>query len=281
MLTVTGLGHGPDVFAHRGPAGGQHNTFAISAEQGELWWGPYLHKDAGPAWSFLGFAKPGSDWERRFAGAHDAASAHQIVTDVHRDYVGWDLPEVSATRVIAADPHSWLRGAITPTVRHAVGVTAGGHPVLALGDTAISFDPIGAQGAQGGLIQAAQLVTAARDHTGRFDEEWLHDRFEYFWTTRGAAAVLVTRLFLGDPELAPYGALFFPAAAANPSFGAALFGLLSDPNPLLRIGSRAAARRFIAEVSGESADDLLSQVPVAEFRHSSYGLDTASRSSVA
>jgi 2-polyprenyl-6-methoxyphenol hydroxylase-like FAD-dependent oxidoreductase len=281
MLTVAGLGHGPDVFAHRGSAGGEHNTFAISSEQGELWWGPYLHKDAGPAWSFLGFAKPGSDWERRFAAADDAASAHRIVTDVHRDYVDWDLPEVSATSVIRGDPHSWLRGAVTPTVRHAVGVTTNGHPVLALGDTAISFDPIGAQGAQGGLIQAAQLVAAARDRAGLFDEEWLHDRFEHFWSTRGAAAVLVTRLFLGDPEFAPYGQLFFPAASVSPEFGAALFGLLSDPKPLLRTGSRRAARDFIAEVSGEPADDLLSSVPSARFEYSTYGQQSSARHSVA
>ncbi|MDT5317103.1 MAG: hypothetical protein QOE74_6123, partial [Mycobacterium sp.] len=158
---------------------------------------------------------------------------------------------------------------------------AGGHPELALGETAISFDPIGAQGAQGGLIQSAQLVAAARDHAGPFDEEWLHDRFEHFWTTRGAAAVLVTRLFLGDPEFAPYGQLFFPAAAASPEFGAALFGLLSDPNPMLRIGSRAAARRFIAEISGEPADELLSRVPDADFRYSTYGHGEVPRSSVA
>ena len=30
MLTVTGLGHGPDVFAHRSAVGGEHNTFAVS-----------------------------------------------------------------------------------------------------------------------------------------------------------------------------------------------------------------------------------------------------------
>jgi 2-polyprenyl-6-methoxyphenol hydroxylase-like FAD-dependent oxidoreductase len=281
MLTVAGLGHGPDVFAHRGPAGGEHNTFAISSEQGELWWGPYLHKDVGPAWSFLGFAKPGSDWEQRFAAAEDATSAHRIVTEVHRDYVDWDLPEISATKVITQDPHSWLRGAVTPTVRHAVGVTASGHPVLALGDTAIAFDPIGAQGAQGGLIQSAQLVAAARDYTGPFNEEWLHDRFEHFWSTRGAAAVLVTRLFLGDPEFALYGQLFFPAGSVSPVFGAALFGLLSDPNPLLRIGSRRAARDFIAQVAGEPADDLLSRLPSARFKYSAYGQHTHAEHSVA
>jgi 2-polyprenyl-6-methoxyphenol hydroxylase-like FAD-dependent oxidoreductase len=281
MLTVAGLGHGPDVFAHRSSAGGEHNTFAISSEQGELWWGPYLHKDSGPAWSFLGFAKPGSDWEKRFAAAHDATSAHRIVTDVHRDYVDWDLPEISATTVIPNDPHSWLRGAVTPTVRRAVGVTRSGHPVLALGDTAISFDPIGAQGAQGGLIQSAQLVAAARDYTGPFDQGWLHDRFEHFWSTRGAAAVLVTRLFLGDPEFAPYGHLFFPAGSASPAFGAALFGLLSDPNPLLRIGSRRAARDFIAQLAAESADDLLSRLPSAKFKYSTYGQHTRAEHSVA
>ena len=281
MLTVAGLGHGPDVFAHRGTAGGEHNTFAISSEQGELWWGPYLHKDAGPAWSFLGFAKPGSDWEQRFSAARDAASAHRIVVDVHRDYVDWDLPEIAATTVITQDPHSWLRGAVTPTVRRAVGITANGHPVLALGDTAISFDPIGAQGAQGGLIQSAQLVAAARDQTGAFDEEWLHDRFEHFWSTRGAAAVLVTRLFLGDPEFEPYGQLFFPAGSVNPAFGAALFGLLSDPNPLLRIGSRRAARDFIAQVSGEPADALVARLPAAKFKYSTYGQHTQAEHSVA
>lgn len=175
---------------------------------------------------------------------------------MHRDYVEWDLPEITATTVIPQDPHAWLAGAVTPTVRHAVGITAGGHPVLALGDTAISFDPIGAQGAQGGLIQAAQLLAAARAHDGPYDEGWLHESFEHYWSTRGAAAVLVTRLFLGDPELARYGELFFAAAATRPRFASALFGLLSDPSPLLRIDSLDAARDFIAETSGEPAADL-------------------------
>jgi 2-polyprenyl-6-methoxyphenol hydroxylase-like FAD-dependent oxidoreductase len=189
---------------------------------------------------------------------------------VHRDYVDWDLPEIEATTLIGQDPHSWLRGAVTPTVRHAIGVTSSGKPVLAVGDTAISFDPIGAQGAQGGLIQAAQLVAAAREHSGPFDQEWLHDRFEHYWSTRGAAAVLVTRLFLGDSELAPYTELFFSAAAASPTFGAAVFGLLSDPSPLLRIGSRQAARDYIAAVTGEPADTVLARQPAAHFQPSRF-----------
>jgi 2-polyprenyl-6-methoxyphenol hydroxylase-like FAD-dependent oxidoreductase len=281
MLTVTGLGHGPDVFAHRSAVGGEHNTFAVSEEQGELWWGPYLHKDAGPSWSFLGFAKPGSDWEQRFTAATDAASAHRIVLDVHRDYVGWDLPEVSATHVIVEDPYAWLSGAVTPTVRHAVAVTGGGHPVLALGDTAISFDPIAAQGAQGGLIQSAQLVRAARDHAGVFDEQWLNETFEHFWRTRGLAATLVTQLFLGDPERVRYGHLFFPAAAASPAFASALFGLISDPTPLLRIDSERAARDWVTEIAGEPVDDLLARSTSPGFQYSTFVPHAAEQHSVA
>jgi 2-polyprenyl-6-methoxyphenol hydroxylase-like FAD-dependent oxidoreductase len=270
MLTVTGLDHGPDVFAHRSPVGAEHNTFAISEEQGELWWGPYLHKDAGPSWSFLGFARPGSEWEQRFSAAQDAASAHQIVLDIHRDYVDWDLPEISATRVIDEDPYAWLLGAVTPTVRHAVALTKSGHPILAVGDTAISHDPIAAQGAQGGLVQSAQLVVAARDHVGPFDQQWLRDRFEHYWQTRGNAATLVTRLFLGDPELAPYGQLFFPAAAGSPRFASALFGLISDPTPLLGIDSEQAARDWVAGIAGEPVDELLARSASAGFRYSTY-----------
>jgi hypothetical protein len=270
MLTVTGLGHGTDVFAHRSEFGGERNTFAVSGEQGELWWGPYLHKDAGPSWSFLGFAKPGSDWERRFSEATDATSAHQIVLDVHRDYVDWDLPEVATTQVIADDPHAWLLGAVTPTVRHAVAVTSGGHPVLALGDTAISFDPIAAQGAQGGLIQSAQLVAAAREHVGVFDKQWLTQTFEHYWQTRGLAATLVTQLFLGDPDRVAYGHLFFPAAAGSPAFASALFGLISDPAPLLTLDSEQAARDWVAGIAGEPVDDLLARSATTGFRHSTF-----------
>src|SRR5690606_33249511 len=141
-VTVTGLGYDESVFAHRSPAGGGRSGFSIVAEQGEGWWGPYLHKDAGPSWAFLGWARPGSDWEKRFTAADSAESAHRIVTDLYREYLDWDLPEVLATEVIAEDPHSWLKGAVRPLFRRGVGHTAGGHPVAALGDTAVAYDPI-------------------------------------------------------------------------------------------------------------------------------------------
>ncbi|OBB98021.1 styrene monooxygenase/indole monooxygenase family protein [Mycolicibacterium peregrinum] len=268
-VTLTGLPYGPEVFAHRSGAGGRHSALTVVSDQGEAWWGGYLHKDAGPTWAFLGWARPGSEWEHRFAGAHDAQSALDIVTALHRDFVDWDLPEVGELRTIEADPHSWLKGAVTQVVRGGVGRTASGHPVAALGDTAVSYDPIAGQGAQGGLIQAAALVRKAAQHDGPFDEAWLRNAFEDFYADRARAAQLVTRLFLSDPELAEYGNLFFAAAQGSPGFASKLYGLLNDPRPVGRLDSVAAAKQLITEFSGEPADALLERfVPVGSFQRS-------------
>jgi 2-polyprenyl-6-methoxyphenol hydroxylase-like FAD-dependent oxidoreductase len=257
MLTVSGLGHDESVFAHHSPAGGAHAVFSFIGDKGEAWWGPYYHKDAGPSWSFLGWAKPGSEWEARFAAATSAESALRIVTELHRDYLPWDLPEVLQFKVIADDPHSWLRGGVTPAVRLGVGRTKSRRPVAALGDTAISYDPIAAQGAQSGFIQAAIYVEKIVAHNGPFDETWIRNAHDAFYAQRGGSAELVTRLFLGYPDLADIAQVFITAANGSPRFAAELFGLISDPRPLLAVRSVDDAKALITWLSGEKADVVL------------------------
>ncbi|WP_107653229.1 styrene monooxygenase/indole monooxygenase family protein [Nocardia suismassiliense] len=270
-VTVSGIGYGKDVFAHRSPAGGAHSGFSILADQGEAWWGPYLHKDAGPSWAFLGWARPGSEWETRFAAADSAEAAHRIVQDIYRDFIDWDLPEVLATQVIAEDPHSWLKGAVRPVVRAGVGHTAGGHVVASLGDTSAAYDPVAGQGAQSGLIQAQRLVAAAAVHDGPFDEAWIAEQYATFLAVRGDAANKVTRLFLSDPELAEIGNQLFAAAAVHPKFATALVGLLHHPQPFLEIDSLDAANAFITRVTGEDATALLGRfAPAGKFARSTF-----------
>lgn len=270
LVTVDGLGHGPDVFAHRSAAGGKHQAFNF-ADQGEGWWGPYLHKDAGPSWSFLGWAQPGSEWERRFQSVTDAQSAHKVVIDLHREYFDWDLPEVLSTRVIEEDPHSWIQGAVRPVVRNALGHTASGHRIVALGDTAVSYDPITGQGAQSGFIQAAQFLAAAKDHEGEFDDAWVTNTYNNFLTSRADAANLANRIFLRDPEFAEYVSVLFPAAATDPKFGSALFDLFSDPSPVLSIGSVDDAKSLITQATGEDADSILAKfAPAGRFSRSEF-----------
>ncbi|MEU4340018.1 styrene monooxygenase/indole monooxygenase family protein [Nocardia sp. NPDC023852] len=270
-VVVTGIGHDDSVFAHRSVAGGAHSGFSIFADQGEGWWGPYLHKDAGPSWAFLGWARPGSEWEKRFAAADSAESAHRVVQNLYRDFIDWDLPEVLATKTIPEDPHSWLKGAVRPVVRSGVGRTAGAHVVASLGDTSVTYDPIAGQGAQSGLIQAQRLVAAAAVHQGPFDEEWIERQYAAFLAARADAADKVTRLFLGDPELADIGNALFAAASVEPTFASALVGLLHRPQPFLPVDSLDAANEFITKVTGEDAAVLLGRfAPAGKFTRSTF-----------
>lgn len=264
MVTLQGLDQGEDTWGYRG--GGFHNQFNLHTDFGEAWFGPYLHKDAGQAWSFLGFAKPGSPWVERFASVTDVHGARQVVVDLYREYFPKDAAEVEQLSVIDEDPHSWLRGAVTPTVRRAVGRTSGGHVVAAIGDTAIAFDPVAGQGAQNTVVQIAALVAALRDHEGDLTEEWLTAQFDAHWNTRGHAAAEVTRLFLGDAKYAEYADLFFPAATVSEPVAASLFRFLSEPDALVALKSREDVLAYITEAAGEPAEDVLARfAPSAGF----------------
>ncbi|ROZ89160.1 styrene monooxygenase/indole monooxygenase family protein [Gordonia sp. OPL2] len=257
QVTLTGLDHGPDTFAYRSSAGGDHSLFNLDSENGEIFVGPFLHKDAGATWSFIVFAKTDGAWAAKVDEVEDAASARQTILDIFTEYFPHDAPAIEKLQVIEADPVSWLKGAVTPTVRHAVATTRGGHTVAAIGDTAIAVDPVAGQGAANTLIQVAELVKAAKTHDGEFSTDWLEAEFEKHWQRRGWAAVEVTRLYLGDPDYATHLELSFPAAAVDTNVASALFGLLSDPNPLLTLGNRDDVLGFITAVSGEPADDVL------------------------
>ncbi|MBD0860382.1 cadherin repeat domain-containing protein [Gordonia sp. zg691] len=266
QVTLTGLDHGPDTFAYRSSQGGGHSLFNLDSENGEIFVGPFLHKDAGATWSFIVFAKPTGAWAPRIDDVHDAASARSTIVDIFAEYFPEDAPVIEKLRVISSDPVSWLSGAVTPTVRKAVATTSGGHAVAAIGDTAIAVDPVAGQGAQNTLIQVAELVKAARSHEGPFTADWLSAEFEKHWGRRGRASVEVTRLYLGDPDYATHLELSFPAAAVSPQIASALFGLLSEPGPLLGLRTREDVEGFISAVAGEPHDEVLARfAPAGRF----------------
>lgn len=267
QVTLTGLDHDADAFAYRSRGGAANSLFNLDSDNGEVFVGPFLHKDAGATWSFIVFAKPDGAWASKIDDVTDAASARAVIVDIFTEYFPHDAPVIDRLHVIESDPVSWLKGAVTPTVRHAVATTRGGHPVAAIGDTAIAVDPVAGQGAANTLVQVAELVKAVRDHDGPFTADWLEQEFEKHWERRGRAAVEVTRLYLGDPAYATHLELSFPAAAVDENVASALFGLLSDPNPLLTLETRDDVLGFISAVSGEPADDVLGRfAPAGEFR---------------
>lgn len=266
LLTVTVAAPASGALRFPGRTAAERSALlSIDPEEGEVFVGPYLHKDAGAAWVLLGFARPGTDTERAYRSAHDAASALEVFKAQHHAQFPDVAPQIDSLAPLDDDPHSWLAGAVTPTVRHPVARTAGGHLVVALGDTAIAVDPIAGQGAQLGAFQVAALVdalaetsdattdgvpVATTDATPAWDEAFFTELFDRHWAEHGRASVEATSLFLGDPRYAEVAGAFFGAAEADPAVGTALFDLLSEPGPVLSLRDGRDVDAFVRGFSG-------------------------------
>ncbi|WP_130839752.1 FAD-dependent oxidoreductase [Corynebacterium neomassiliense] len=253
LLTVTTTGLPADhVFTGRTGSGrltdssGRpvNNALLSLHEEGEVFVGPYLHKDLArstdgqDAWVLLAWARPGTDTEAAFRSATDSASALRVLQELHHRVLPDVAGDLDRLRTIPSDPHSWLKGAVTPRVRRPVGFTDGGHLLAALGDTAVAVDPIAGQGAQLGDRQVAGLVrglTAAASAGRDWDADLLTELFEQHWSDHAAAGVAVTSLFLGDPLYTDVAGAFFGGAATDPAYATALFSLFSEPAPALTL----------------------------------------------
>ncbi len=174
--------------------------FDFLGTDGEIFFVPYFHKDAGPSWNILVEAKPGSRMDR-FAGAKSGDEALATLKQVVAELFPWDAAFVRDMQL--ADPLGWLAGSVVPTVRIPAARLASGRVVAALGDTAISYDPIAAQGANSGIKQAQHLVAAARFRgEGAFDEWWITETFESYYNEHAHAAFTFSNLLL-EPITAP------------------------------------------------------------------------------
>jgi hypothetical protein len=225
-----------------------NNSLLSLHEEGEVFAGPYLHKDGLASWVLLAWAKPGTATEQAFRSTSDAASALQVLKDLHHREFPDIADDIDQLQPIETDPHSWLKGAVTPRVRRPVGETAGGHLVAALGDTAIAVDPIAGQGAQLGDWQVAALaagLTAAASDGKDWDATLLTDLFEQHWENHGRAGVAVTSLFLGDPLYAEVAGAFFGNAGADPAYATGLFNLFSEPAPAVTLRTAADVAHYV------------------------------------
>lgn len=263
----TGRATGPDGGRLRDVSGREVNNGLLSIhEEGEVFAGPYLHKDGKDSWVLLAWARPGTDTERAFRSATDAASALQVLKDLHHRFFPDIAGDIDSLHPIAEDPHSWLSGAVTPRVRRPVGTTGGGHPVAAVGDTVIAVDPIAGQGAQLGNWQVASLVdglTAAAAAGEPWDADLLTTLFEKHWAGHGAASVAVTSLFLGDPVYTEVGGTFFSQAATDPAYATALFSLFSAPAPALTLRTAEDVAEFVEGFrAGAGAPDVPQEATV-------------------
>lgn len=153
--------------------------FNLFPKYGECFWGPWYHKDHGPAWSLLIEAKEGGPLDK-FDNVKSGEQALEITLQLIKKMMPWDYEW--ARNAALADEYAWLAGSFVPSVRKASGKLPSGRIVMPLGDTAVTLDPVGGQGANNANKMARNLVECIINHGDRpFNAEWMHATFEKFW----------------------------------------------------------------------------------------------------
>lgn len=202
--------------------------FNFYADAGEYFWVPYTHKSGKHVWCVLFEAKPGGYMDR-FGDVNDAQSACEVSKQLIKDIAPYEYEYVKNMRPVEGDDYCWLKGRFPPTVRKAFGKTDNGNLVVPIGDTAITFDPIGGQGGNCAQKNAWHWVNALRTHGGgAYTEQWVTDTWEAFWNKHGRAAYAFNNILL-EP-LTEAGQTILVAAAQNREFAdTAFFGNFHTP----------------------------------------------------
>jgi hypothetical protein len=223
---------------------------------GEAVWLPYFHRDVGPCWNLIFEAKPGGPMDV-FKPAKTGADALAAARHVIETLVPWDAEWAKGMQL--ADELGWLAGSITPTVRRPVGTLPSGRVVTCIGDTAVHFDPLAAQGANNGTKMARHLVSQVVAHGDRpFDAAWMSATFENFWVELGQPAYALTNLML-EPMTAPGMLLLFAQTGSDGRRNdgrqaiADLFSNgIGEPETVVELLTNdAMVRRVIAEKTGQ------------------------------
>lgn len=233
--------------------------FEFLGTDGEIFIVPYYHKDRGPSWNVVIEARPGSRIDR-FGEVKSGDEALAMAKKVVRELFPWSADWVEAMEL--ADPNGWLVGRTTPAVRKPVGKLPSGRIVTPLGDTAIAYDPIAAQGANSGVKQTRHLVEAiAARGDEPFDALWMNDTFDAFWNEHGKAACTFNNMFL-EPIPDPAKEILIAQSGSDgradddsgpQKIANAFFANFDDPRLLTpAFLDMQRARAFIAETTGRS-----------------------------
>ena len=195
--------------------------FNFWADAGEYFWVPYTHKSGKHTWCVLFEPKP-DKYLDQFADVTSATEACDVAKRVIKEYAPYEYEYVENMTPVADDEYCWLKGRFPPTVREACGHTASGGLVIPIGDTAITFDPIGGQGgncAQRNTWHWSQAIM--QRGADPFDESWARGAAEDFWVKHGRAAYEFNNILL-EP-LTETGQLILGYAAQDRVFADTAF----------------------------------------------------------
>jgi len=218
LVTVTGTKSWPDIPFH--PI-----RFTFIAPVGEIFWVPFFHKSQVHSYSIVFEAKPGGPMDR-FGNVKKGDEAVEVAKQTIRDLAPWDYEH--AKDMVLTDELAWLTGGFAPTVRKPVGRLASGKVVMALGDTAITHDPIAAQGANNAAKMANHVLQRIVAHGHRpFDAEWITEVFEEYWEQEAKYMYAFTSALL-EP-VTPAAAEILTAGVKTPAIADEFFTNFNHP----------------------------------------------------
>jgi 2-polyprenyl-6-methoxyphenol hydroxylase-like FAD-dependent oxidoreductase len=173
---------------------------------GEMFFGPYYHKDVGASWSVIVEAVPGGPLDRNQGATHGEQVLDNI-KGICREFFPWDADWIRNAEV--SDRLGWLVGKFAPTIRKPVARLPSGRVVTCVGDTAMSLDPIGGQGANNGNKMVRNLVESVAAHGDKvFDAQWMTETFERFYARHGHWTYTFNHSLLQAPSPAARDFLF-------------------------------------------------------------------------
>ena len=245
MVLVRGIPTDGTAFPNR-VEGSTGVCFNLFGDAGEIFWVPFLHKSGENVWCLVFEAKPGGPFDC-WADVTTVEQAFATASRLARDYAPWDWPSMRNMEPMLDDPHSWLKGRVTPSVRSGLGTTPGGRPMMSLGDTSVAYDPVAGQGAGSGIRQAGHYFDAllARGD-GPFGADWITRTFEGVYEEHIAGTYRFTNLLLEPLGKTPQRVL--TACFADQRL-ATRFAQVFDapPTAFPWLTERAAADRWIGE----------------------------------
>jgi 2-polyprenyl-6-methoxyphenol hydroxylase-like FAD-dependent oxidoreductase len=183
-----------------------------------------FYSHAGPCRAVVFEAPPGSPMDV-WGEVDSADKALATALYLLREFSPQDWPNYRDATLV--DGRSWLRGAITPTVRKAVGRLRTGKAVMAMGDVAVLNDPISGTGANDAVRQADRLGRAIRERGGRpFSADWMREVFDGYYHERGKHTMDFTRLMTG-PMTEPFWKIL-QGAAQSPGVAHTFANMFND-----------------------------------------------------
>jgi NAD(P)-dependent dehydrogenase (short-subunit alcohol dehydrogenase family) len=116
-----------------------------------------------------------------FQGIKDPGEHLAKTLELMESFTPWEYAR--ATKVELTDANGTLSGRYAPTVRKPVGRLPGGGAVLGVADVVAANDPITGQGSNSASkCAAAYLASILERGEEPFDEEWMQQTFDRFWS---------------------------------------------------------------------------------------------------